>query len=265
MKGKLAMANDGDARTTLKTIERGLDVLEIVAASDTPLTTKDIAERLQHNLSSTYHIVNTLQSREYLDKNERGELSMGRRIGLLNASLVRSADFTHSVRPLISRLAASCGETVYLTRWMNGSAVIQIVIESQRSLRVTGLDVGYSGSEEKRASGKAVLAQLAPAHMSDLTERMFEGEPKARRATKLKHLARELDEVRVNGFAFDNEDYEPGVCCIAAPYYLPSGAVGGSVAVSAPALRVKALLDEIRPDLVDTADAITEALRGMPA
>ena len=259
------MANDPDTRTTLKTIERGLDLLELIATSDAPLTTKDIAKLLQHNLSSTYHIVNTLQGRDYLDKNERGELSMGRRIGILNAGLVKNVDFANAVRPMVSRLAASCGETVYLTRWTNGSAVIQIVIESQRSLRVTGLDVGYSGSEEKRASGKAVLAQLDPSYVGDLTKRMFEGELKGQRAAKLKSLARELEEVRANGFAFDNEDYEPGVCCIAAPFFLSNGAVGGSVAVSAPALRVKALLSEVRPELVATAAAITDAWKGMPA
>lgn len=258
------MPNEADARTTLKTIERGLDVLEIVATSDCPLTTKDIAERLQHNLSSTCHIVNTLQSRNYLDKNQRGELSIGRRIGLLNASLVRALDFTELVHPLISRLAASCGETVYLTRWMNGAAVIQIVIESQQSLRVKGLDVGYSGSEEKRASGKAILAQLTPAQMQVFTERIQRDEPKTRSANKLRLLARELEEVRVKGFAFDNEEYEPGVCCIAAPYFLFSGAVGGSVAVSAPVLRIDAVLRDIRPNVIDSAKAITEVLSAMP-
>jgi DNA-binding IclR family transcriptional regulator len=59
------MTREGVLGTTLKTVERALDVLEMVAQSDEALQIKDIADKLDHNLSSTYHTVNTLLTRQY--------------------------------------------------------------------------------------------------------------------------------------------------------------------------------------------------------
>ena len=249
---------------TLKTVERAFEVLEIIAASEVALTTKEVAEKLKHNLSSTYHIVKTLQHRNYLDKNDRGELFIGRQIGVLNSGLGRGVSFTDLVNPYVNKLASSCSETIYLTRWINNLAVIQIVIESKQSLRVTGLDIGYSGSEERRASGKAILSQLAPAQVIELSSQMFKSESKERRKIKLKNLEKELEEVRAKGFAFDKEEYEPGVCCIAMPYFMANGEVGGSVAVSAPVTRVQTLLKEVRLELKTISAEITNALKYMP-
>lgn len=219
---------------------------------------KDVADELDHNLSSTYHIVNTLLARRYLARNDRGGLTIGERIGALNASMIRSSDFEGEVRRLISDLARDSGETVYLTRYIDGAVVIQIVVESQHSLRVKGLNVGYSGAEDRRASGKAVLAQLEGSELDRVVERLGIGSPGS--SVEPAQLRLELAAIRDSGFAFDNEDYEPGVCCVAVPYFDSEGKVAGSVAASAPALRVERLSTVIREQVASTADLISRAM-----
>lgn len=251
--------------TTLRTVERALDVLEIVAQSSGMLQIKEVADKLDHNLTSTYHIVNTLIAREYLSKDVQGGLIIGRRIGVLNASLVRAFDFNADVRPLIAKLASDSGETVYLTRLINASAVIQMVVESQHSLRVTGLDVGYSGSEDHRASGKAVLAHMSEPDLLNAFAKLHPEILEIHGSSRFASLVGELAEIRRQGYAFDNEDYELGVCCVAAPYFMPDGTVGGSVAASAPALRVDRLRDHIRNQVTTTAEFISQLLTSSAA
>jgi IclR family transcriptional regulator, acetate operon repressor len=254
--------------TTLRTVERALQVLEIVAARPELPQVRDVADELGHNLSSTYHLVNTLIGRGYLVKNEAGRLAIGRKIGVLNSSYVQRFDFGGTVRPLIAELAATSGETVYLTRFIAESSVIEVVQESKHSLRVTGLNVGYSGLEDRRASGKAVLAQLGDAELQSVFARLHPELTGAAADRALGALRAELVTIRDQGYAFDNEDFDQGVCCIAAPYFVGgsapgSGRVGGAVAVSAPAVRIDRLNGTIRDQVLATAQRLTDAAVGL--
>jgi DNA-binding IclR family transcriptional regulator len=248
---------DAKASTTLKTIDRALDVLEIVARSPDPILVRNVSDQLGHNLSSTYHIVNTLLARRFLARDERGGLTIGERVGALNASLVRNADLEGELRGHIARLAADSGETVYLTRYQHGAVVIQMVVESKQSLTVKGLSVGYAGAEDLRASGKAVLAHLSPTELSQVLMRLH---PIGASSGPPASLQNELSAIKEEGFAFDDEDYEPGVCCLSVPYFSADGSVAGSVTASVPAMRVARLRSEIRQQLVATAESISRSL-----
>ena len=203
--------------TTLKTVERALRFLEIVAAQPDPPHVREVAGLLNHNITSTYHLANTLIASGYLTKSVGGGLSIGRKIGELHASYVRGSDFVSSVRPLVSSLASGTDETVYLTRFIGNASVIEMVVESTRSLRVTGLRVGYSGLEDLRASGKAVLAHLAPTELEAVFTHLHPDLDATQRADAVAALSDELATVRAQGHAFDDEDFEEGVCCVAVP------------------------------------------------
>ncbi len=259
------MIRDDEAGTTLKTVERALRMLEIIAAHPGPVQVRQVAVELGHNVSSTYHLVNTLIAGGYLVKDGSGSLRLGPKIGMLSAALARGDDYASLLRPLIEQLAAACGETVYLSRWQRDRVVIQAVVESAQSLRVTGLTVGYSGSEDRRASGKAVLAFVPETTVDAVLQRAMPDATEAERAFRAARLRAELAMVRQYGFAFDNEDYEPGVCCVAVPYFDGAGEVAGSVAVSAPAARIDTLRHTICDQVRATAAQMSRLLHAPQA
>jgi IclR family acetate operon transcriptional repressor len=248
------------SETTLKTVDRAMRVLEIVAASPSPPLTRDVADALGHNLTSTYHLVNTLIASGYLEKAANGRLAIGKGIAVLHESYVRSSDFAESARSVIASLASATEETIYLTRFdpEAGASAIEIVVESTRSLRVTGLRVGYSGMEDQRASGKAVLAYLRPDQLDAIVARLHPELGRTTRAAELAALSDQLAEVRLHGYAFDDEDFEEGVCCVAAPYFGPGGRIAGAIAASCPALRRERLLTEVRSKVIEAAERVTE-------
>lgn len=248
--------------TTLKTIERALDVLEAVAAarpSDQPRI-RDIAEAIGHNLSSTYHIVNTLLARNYLERDRQGRLSIGMRASELNSSRVRGLDLLQFAQPIVDSLADSSGETVYLTRYVGGRVVIQLASESKKTLRVTSLEVGHSGSEERRASGRAVLAHLSDRELLRTFAGLYPLSPVEELETRIQDARDDLDIIRTNGFAFESESYAAGVCCLSVPFFGPDGAVEGSISVSAPTLRIDLLLNEVRDDVITAGRQLTNVL-----
>jgi IclR family acetate operon transcriptional repressor len=254
------VADDASQPGGLRTIERALRVLEIVAEAPSAPTIKDLAATLNHNLSSTYNVVNTLIGAGYLTKDPTGNLRVGSRVAILNRALERDNDYARMLRPFVAEVSASSGETVYLTRFSGGRVSIELVLEGRQSLRVTGLAVGFSGSEDHRASGKAVMAYLPDPSIRailELNHPLERGRKIDDRVTELRPV---LDAIRDQGFAFDDEDFEEGICCVAAPYFDVTGAIVGSLSASGPAVRRAELRGPIRDAVVATAKKMSEAL-----
>lgn len=247
----------------LRTIERALAVLEMVASADQPPSVRAVSESLGHNVSSTYNIVNTLVSAGYLVRSSTGGLYLGGRVAYLAKGFERSRS-AELIRPIVERVGVSSGETVYLTRLIGPRVAIELTFEGRGSLRVGVLDVGFSGSEEQRASGKSVMAFLSEEQCLQILRANYPEAGTASISRRFRALGPELAAISEKGFAFDDEAFEPGVCCLAAPYFGPDGEVAGSLTVSAPSLRVDNLRGTVK-SLVISAAAEISAILGAPA
>ncbi len=223
--------------TTLQTVERALSVLEFVATSRRPPTIKDVAQGLALNVPTVYHLVNTLEYRGYLRRETDGTLRIGVGAGVLHRAMISSPELAQDLHPVIAALAATVEETTYRTSWADLAVVIQDVVEPLQALRVSGLYVGYRGREVQRASGKAVLAHLSDSDFDAVVNRNLIELGASDISEVAPNLDVELAQVRRKGFALDEQGYTEGVFCVAAPYFDASGCVGGSVAVSVPAVR----------------------------
>ena len=157
----------------------------------------------------------------------------------------------------MEKLRADTGETVYLTRWVDGAAVLTAVLDGIHSLRVTGLEVGLSGSEDRRASGKAIMAWLDQDELDTAVQQLFGSDTE-----KSAHLQHLLAIVRRDGYAFDDEDFEAGICCISAPFFSSGGKIEGSITVSAPSIRKTELTESVREKLLQAARSVSSMLDG---
>lgn len=251
----------------MQTVERALSVLEHVAQCRQAPTLREVSISLGLNITTVYHLVNTLEHRGYLARDARGTLRIGARAAVLHQALVAGLVPSRDLQPVVEDLSATLDETAYLTSWADDSVVIQAVVEAPQALRVSGLYVGYRGREVSRASGKAVLAYLPAAARSAVVQANLESHDAQERAKLEEALAVELEGVRRNGFAIDEQTYTPGVYCVAAPYFNADGTVSGSVAVSVPAVRYpkrrKLLISAVRA----AAEACSERMghAGPPA
>lgn len=250
-------SSDNEKRpTTLQTVERALAFLETVAQARRPPRLKEVAQALGINTTTSYHLLNTLQMAGYLTREGDGTLRMGGRSAILYQGLVRNFALGRELMPVIEDLSASTGETAYIAALNREKVIIQALVEGDQAVRVTGLYVGFSGSEHIRASGKAVLAHL-PARQRDAA--LSHCLPGASTAA-LEVAIRELDNVRQQGLALDDGHFQDGVCCIAAPFFRSGGSVAGSLAVSVPAARFAAARERIADAVRSSARRASELL-----
>ncbi len=118
------------------------------------------------------------------------------------------------------------------------------VIEGSRAVRVAGLHLGYTGATHARASGKVLLASGPKGTLERYLQSHHLGAPGLADA-----LRRELDRVRRQGYAVDEEEFSEGVVCVAAPVADGTLALG----ISTPAARYQAVKDQLVAAVVSSA------------
>jgi IclR family transcriptional regulator, acetate operon repressor len=258
------IAEPQNSATTLQTVERALSFLEVVAQASSPPPLRDVADALGLKITTSYHLLNTLRGAGYLIRNADGTLRIGPRAAVLYNGLVRQMAGGEELRPIIEWLSSETLETAYLCGLNESGVVVQMLIEGGHAVRVSGLYIGFSGSEHERATGKAVLAHMSDVDRTGLLARTTAGLTAAQRKKVLAELAKELDVVRQQGYALDEEHFQKGASCVAAPFFKMGGAIAGSIAVSVPCTRFEEAKDTLTAAVVSAAGQASVLLGHRP-
>lgn len=255
------MSESSSGGTTLRTLTRGLEVLETIAAADGTVTAKMIARALDLNLSTCYHILKTLQRDEFVIRLRNGAYVVGARAARLSKTVNLHTRPDPALSALLVRLNQKTRETVYISGWYHGVVTLQEWIAGSHILSVGNLDVGYSANLHTRASCKAILAHLPPARVEAMLPSESFVAVTSNSITNFNDFDRELLAARKNGFAVDNEEFELGVSCIAAPFFDEHRNPAGAFAVSAPTTRFAKDRHALAIHVRDAADRATAYLR----
>ena len=245
----------------LGTVRRALRVLDYLAECGEPVAIKRIASELGLNISSTYHVMNTLAVDGYVTRDERtGAYGLGAKTARLGDSYARSWPVEPELRALVNELGARTSENAYLALVHGRDVVITDIAESRQRVRVHALHRGYSGDLHARALGKAVLAHYDGA----VVREHFASHPPRRLTQRtlvtMTAIESELERVRRRGYSEDVEEFCEGVCCLGAPFFAKDGSPAGSLSVSVPSFRYRGVRAALRDAVVDAARSATAAL-----
>jgi DNA-binding IclR family transcriptional regulator len=251
----------GAPNDVINSLWRGLMILELIAAEPEGLLAKTVSFRTGLNLSTCYHLLNTLVAAGYITRHSdsqrfilTGKVSFPSYTALAQARIVpRLLLHLHTLRDVTA-------ETAYLSLCQCDEIVVSAIVESPQALKVSLLHAGYSGAAHATALGKAILAYRAEADVNAYLARF--GLPALTPNTIADHdtFASELVGVRARGYSLDLEEFAPGVCCIGAPIFGATGRVAASLAISLPANRYHAAAAALTQQVVAMAGAATRTL-----
>lgn len=221
--------------TLIASVQRALNLVDAVGASERPMTAKALARRTGQPRPTTYHLLRTLVHEGYLRRVDGGYV-LGDRIDALSrrSSATRAA----RSRPTLRQLHDELGAAAYLAVLDDGEISLVDIADSPQSPRVD-LWVGFHDAAHATALGKAVLSSidepgrrdyLAEHELADLTPHTV---------TSTRTLLRQLTEP--TGFALDREEYALGTACVAT--VVPTRSVAAAVAVSVPARQVQRVIE----------------------
>lgn len=225
-------------RYQVRAVQRALDILLCFTERESEVSVTELSNAVGLDPSTTYRLLVTLQSRGFVEQSPHsGKYRLGVNCLTLGSAYLKNNDLRQSALAPMNRLRDECGETVHLTI-LDGSEVVYIEkLSGLNPIVVMGSRVGKRNPAYCTGVGKAMLAFLPE---DELKER-FAGYKFTRftptTITSWGALKRELEEVRVRGYAIDREEHEPGVVCVACPIFDHKGMVA-SISVSGPAERM---------------------------
>ncbi|MDL2229335.1 helix-turn-helix domain-containing protein [Treponema sp. OttesenSCG-928-L16] len=239
---------------TVQAVSNALKILEILSDSAKG-GASDIARAIGCQKSTAFRLLQTLREAGYIVQDETDEkYSLSLKLFRIGSSAVNNLDLNKEALPVITRLSQLTSETIHLCTIDNDQLVYLQKIESTYALKVSMMSrVGQSTPFYCTGVGKVLLAyQDAEKIQHYLRNTMFERFTESTITNSLE-LAAELERIRVSGFAYDNEEHELGVQCVAAPVFDRQGKILAAVSISGPSIRLaNEKLDSFR-DLVQSA------------
>jgi IclR family acetate operon transcriptional repressor len=250
---------------TIQSIERALDLLDILADADGELALGEIAAKSKLNNSTCHHLLATLVKRGYVGRNRRTRAYfLGGRITELSNRRLKQFNLADIATPELKQLADATGESVHLAV-MQGAALVTLVkLESRLPIRVGADDISKTNAAHATATGKAILAWLPEPEIARVIAANGLSRFTERTIVTISALMEELRLVRRNGCSMDNEEFQPGVVCVGAAIRDHAGAVIGAISCSMPAMRAKAKSrEQAKAAVKQCAAAISERLGGV--
>lgn len=234
---------------SLRTLERGLDVLDCFGRGEARLSLTEIAARINLNPSTATRILATLEKRKYIIRNsETKKYQLGPQILCLIPPSVRSFELTNVAPPYMKQLFDLFNESVTLYVLLDGQRVCVDRIETSHALRRV-VNIGDRLSLTRGASGKILLASLP----EDLKQTIWSADP----AIPFDELA----QIQKQGYAISTGEREEGVTAIAAPIFDANNKVIAALAIAGPTIRLtKAVRERMLPSVIQTAKDISHAL-----
>jgi len=219
----------------MSSLASAFKILELVTAEQASgLTFTQILTRSGLPRSSAHRLVKELTALKVLTyeaetKTYRGGFSLA----ALGAQITSNLDIRQACRPAMKALQAALGNVVTLSICDEETGIYIDKIEpSDFGLRLHS-EIGKSFPLHCTAMGKIHLA-----HGSDaLRRRVLTGKLEAyteSTITNPKALLAELDQVRAQGYAIDDEEISRGLTCIGAPIYGLDGQVIAAMSLTAP-------------------------------
>lgn len=245
---------------TIQSVDRALDLLDALAKASGELTLGDIAGRTGLNASTCHHLLATLARRGYVGQTpKRGGYFLGPRVTELSELRIKQFNFVDLAMPALRELNVTTRESVHLAVLQGRALVTLAKLDSLQPVRVASDDTAKANAAHATATGKAILAWLPEAEIARVIAETGLARFTDRTIASIVLLMEELRMVRRNGYAVDDEEFQPGVYCIGTAVRDHAGAVIGAISCSMPKSRVDGLHDEQVNTAVRTcAEAISE-------
>ena len=248
----------------LSSVTSALLVLKVFSAEEAEIGISSLAKRLGLAKSSVHRLAVTLSAEGFLEQNpENGRYRLGLSLFTLGALARRRMDVSNVSRPLLGVLRDKHQEATTLAILSRTSIMYLHNLESGQAIG-TRAHIGDLKPAFCTAEGRVLLAFARPAAVAealadDLIART------AKTLTDRAALLAALDEVRLAGYAIDDEESEVGMRCLAAPVRDISGKVVAAVGLAGPTQRLtKKDLRAMAPDVVATGEAVSVRLGYRP-
>lgn len=245
-----------------QSVEKVLQIIETMAKNREPLRLQDVALMVDMPASTTLRFLNTLMKQGYVNQDpltSRYFLTLKfTYIGSLVSSQISIRDIAH---PYLTELSKKCNESVCLGIEQDMEIVYIDVIDGPDGMLKITQRIGKLAPIHSTGIGKLLLLNY---DMKQLDRIIAIKGLKALTPNTIiskNELLKELETIKTQGYALDDEECELGARCISAGIKDYTGKYVAGISVSGPTTRLTMEnIKTIKNVVIEIADKISEQL-----
>lgn len=218
---------------TVPAVERALDVMEYLAGSTSAKTLKTLTEDLGIPSASLFRIIKNLAARGYLIQvSERPpKYMLGHKIAQLSASYADKYTIGNVVKPYMEKLSKETNQTAQFAVCRGNEFIyIDQVLSAAPVNFIAHL---YTPMAINTSAGaKCILAEMPKEVQEEFLKAAVLERKTERTIVNKEDMLRELRKTKERGYGMDNEEFNWGIGCIAAPVFGTDGECVGAVGIT---------------------------------
>jgi DNA-binding IclR family transcriptional regulator len=246
----------------IQALARASAIIDVIAAGgDDGVGLSEISRTTSLNKTTAFNLLASLVTLRFLDQDQH---SRRYRLGLRNLELGRIVQqrlhISHLARPILADLCKKTNETVNLGLPHLLDLSVIDSFQGSRILHATSY-AGWRSLYHCTALGKAFMSLWDEPMRRTVYRSSGLPQQTPNTITDINTLEAQLAQFKVQGYALDLEENEPGVNGIAAAITNGLGEVAAAISVCGPSNRLdENVLQQIAPDVISAADSITAAI-----
>lgn len=221
----------------MESVQKVVRVLDLFTIERPEWTVSEVARTLRMAKSSTSVLLASLAESRMLLRTENGRYRLGWHLFELSQNLLDTTAFRSQARKVLRNLVDTYTETAHLAV-LDGMQVVYVEkIQPCPTVRIPLSRAGIRLPPHCSGVGKVLLASCDWEIVAEALEHQGMPSFTPNTVTTLDDLREELEQVREQGYAYDEEEAVMGLCCVAAPIRDSKGMVIAAMSLSVPAFR----------------------------
>jgi len=247
-----------DNKAHVQSVGRALQLIELLSEEKHEISLTDISRKIGWPKSTVHGLLSTMCSYQVVEQSTvTGRYRLGIRLFELGSIVARSWDISSIAKPHMQQLNLELSEMIQLAMDRNGEVLYIDKLESNQMLRIVS-DIGIRLPMHCSGLGKVILANKPFSEVKRIISNKGLKRMTSRTITTMEELSSELDKIREQGYAIDDQEIMEGLRCVAAPIYDVDGKVNYAISVSGLSFNMKgSYLDKVIQRLKETAANIS--------
>lgn len=235
----------------VQSVERTFAIVELLSDHYDGLGITDISSGVDLHKSTVHRLLGTLIYKGYVIQDPNtNKYRLSLKLYELGCKRVENIGILEASKPYTKALMQSVNEVVHLVI-RDGIDIVYIdKVEANNTIRMASR-IGKRSPLYCTSVGKAMLANMSISDIKKIWDQSKIEKFTENTIVDFEKFVEELDVVRKEGYAEDDEENEIGVRCVGAPIFNRKGEIEGAISVSGPSIRVtkdkvKDIADEVK-------------------
>ena len=246
-------------KETTSAIDKAIAVLDVISNCAAGVTITEIVEATKLNKIIIKKILNTLLDREYVFLDEKsGKYTLGFKSLELGISSLVNVNIVDIAIPYVKSLSNTINETCFLGVYNSGNVVYLYKSEGNNAIH-TSSNLGHMRPAYCTGLGRILLAHQS----QDEIERILQSslpQYTQKTITDSQQLNELLAKVRCENIAYDWEEVEEGLVCVASGIFNYSNEVVAALSIAGPSHRMHNQIEKCASLLKETTNLISKRL-----